>query len=66
MKYKMKTNPNKIILESLWYKIKAGDVKRMLKIFTFWLYLQNHDHKNKYFLCKQHSASSIQIKLAKC
>ena len=26
-KYKMKTNPNKIILEILWYKMKTRDLK---------------------------------------
>ena len=50
MKYKIKANPNKIILEILWYKMKTSFT--MLPIFTFRLYLQNLDHKNKIFLIK--------------
>ena len=48
MKYKMKTNPNKIILEILWYKMKT----RVLRFdFNYKIMIT----RIKYFLYKQRS-----------
>ena len=61
MKYKKKTNPNKSHSGNFVIQNENQRFKMMFNIFTFWLYLQNHDHKNKNI---SHT-SSVEIKLVK-
>ena len=61
MKYKKKTNPNKSHSGNFVIQNENQRFKMMFNIFTFRLYLQNHDHKNKNI---SHT-SSVEIKLVK-
>ena len=70
MKHKMKTNPKNLpetfekknlIWKTSLKNYQKKNYLRNYPNFTFWIYLQNHDHNKKCFLYRQHS-NKISLK----